>query len=68
MTKFLEFIIDDTLSWKQHIYRSGSKMCAACCAIQNIKSLVSQDTLRIIYFAHIHSILSYGTIFWGNSS
>jgi len=39
-----------------------SKVYAACCAIQNTKSLVSQDTLRIINFAHIHSTLGYGTI------
>ena len=68
MTKFLGLIIDDTLSRKQHIDQVVSKMCAACCAIWNIKSLVSQDTSRIIYFAHIHSILSYGIILGGNST
>jgi hypothetical protein len=25
------------------------------------------DTHRIIYFAYIHSIMTYGIIFWGNS-
>jgi hypothetical protein len=68
MTKFLGLIMDDTLSWKQHIDQVVSEMCAACCAIRNIKSLVSQDISRIIYFAHIHSIISYGIIFWDNSS
>ena len=48
-TKFLGLIIDGTLSWKQHTDQVVSKMCAACCALRNIKSLVSQDTLRIIY-------------------
>ena len=66
-TKFLGLIIDDTLSWK-HIDQVVSKICTACCAIRNIKCLVSQDTLRIIYFTHIHSVLSYGIIFWDNSS
>ena len=64
MTKFLGLIINDTLPWKQHT----DQLCTACCAIKNIKSFISQDTLRIIYFAHIHSILSYGIIFGGNSS
>ena len=68
MTKLLGLIIDDILTWKQHIDQIVSKMCTACCTIQNIKSLVSLDTLRIIYSVHIHSILSYGIIFWGNSS
>jgi len=43
-TKFLELIIDDTLSWKQRIDQVVSKMCTACCAIQNITFLVSQGT------------------------
>ena len=67
-TKFLGLLIDDTLSWKQHIDQVVSKMCFSWHAIWNIKSLGSPDTLRIIYFACIHSILKYGIIFWGNSS
>jgi len=30
--------------------------------------MVPVDTLRVIYFAHIHSIISCGIIFWGSSS
>jgi hypothetical protein len=44
------------------------KLCSACYVLWNIRSVVSQDTLRIVYFAHIHSLLSYGIIFGGNSS
>ena len=66
-TEFLGLIIDDTLSWKHHIDQVINKLCVACCAMQNIKSLVSKDAMRIIYFAHIRSILNYGIIFWGNS-
>jgi hypothetical protein len=25
-----------------------------------------QETLRMIYFAYVHSVMSYGIIFWGN--
>ena len=25
------------------------------------------ETLKVIYFAHVHSIINYGVIFWGNS-
>jgi hypothetical protein len=64
VTKFLGLIIDDTLSWKQHIDQVINKMCVACCAVRNIQFLVS-FTLRIIYFAHIYSVLSYGTILGG---
>jgi hypothetical protein len=67
-TRFLGLILDNTLSWKKHIEQVVGKMCSACYALWNIKSVVLQDTLKIIYFAHIHSLLSYGIIFWGNSS
>jgi len=33
--------------------------------LRHIKRIVPLDTLRVIYFAHIHSIISYGIIFWG---
>jgi hypothetical protein len=26
------------------------------------------ETLKMIYFAYFHSIMSYGIIFWGNQS
>ena len=42
-------------------------MCTACYALRNINHIVPIDTLRVIYFAHIHSIISYGIIFGGNS-
>jgi hypothetical protein len=42
-------------------------MCSACYALRNIKHIVPKDTLRVIYFAHIHSIIIYGIIFGGSS-
>jgi len=29
---------------------------------------MSLDVLRITYFSYVHSVISYGIIFWGNSS
>ena len=66
--RFLGLTLDDTLSWKKHIEQLNSKLCSACYALWNIRSEVSLHTLKIIYFASIHSLLSYGIIFWGNSS
>jgi len=61
-TKILGLIIDETLSWNQHIEQIATKLCSASYALQNLKYIVSQSTLRI-YYAYIHSILSYGIIF-----
>jgi hypothetical protein len=66
--KFLGLTTDDTLSWRQHIEQVVKKMCSACYALRNIKQTVPVDTLTVIYFAHIHCIVSYGIIFLGSSS
>jgi hypothetical protein len=67
-TRFLSLVIDDALSWKQHIDLVINRLSSACYALRNIKYIVSFATLRLIYFAHVQSIMSYGIIFWGGSS
>jgi len=64
-TKFLGLIIDETLSWNQHIDQIATKLSSACYALRNLKHIVPQTTLRTIYYAHIHSISSYSILFWG---
>jgi hypothetical protein len=65
-TKFLGLIIDDTLSQKQHIDQLIKKMSTAYYALRYVKYSLPIETLNIIYFAHIHIIMSCGVIFWGN--
>jgi hypothetical protein len=67
-TKFLGLIIYETLSWNQHIDQIAIKLCSACYALRNLKHTVPQSTLRTIYYAYIHSILSYGIIFLDRAS
>jgi len=65
-TKFLELIIDDSLSWKTHIDPKMSKWNTACFSIWRIQAIMSQETLKIIYFACIHLVMNYGIILGGN--
>jgi len=65
-TKFLGLTIDDSLSWKAHIDQMISKLNTACFVIRTIQAIMYLETLRIVYFAYIHSIISYRIIFWGN--
>jgi hypothetical protein len=65
-TKFLGLIIDNSLSWKDHITALTSKLNKACYTIRLLKPFLPMDTLRMIYFSYAHSVLSYGIIFWGN--
>jgi len=63
-TKFLGLIIDDSLLWKAHTDQMMSKLNTACFVIQTIQAMSSQETLRMVYFAYVHSIMSNGII-WG---
>jgi hypothetical protein len=63
--KFLGLII---LSWKNHTDEPISKLNKVCYAIRAVKPLMSPEVLRMIYFSDCHSIISYTTNFWGNSS
>jgi hypothetical protein len=55
------------LSWKCHINQALSRLSAAYYAIKVITPFIAEDTLKMIYYSHIHSILTYGIISWGNS-
>jgi len=65
--KFLGLYINNTLSWKTHIDKILPKLCSACFAMRSVKPFVSQQMLKVIYYSHFHSIMTYGLIFWGHS-
>jgi len=65
-TKFLGLTIDDTLSWKTHIDHIMSKLNTACFAVRMLQPIMSSETLGMVNFVYVHSILSFGIIFWGN--
>jgi hypothetical protein len=66
--KFLGIIIDNTLSWKSHIDMIVPKLSQACFIATVIKPFLSWDTLKMIYYEYFHAIITYGLIFWANSS
>ena len=66
-TKFLWLMIDSTLSWKDHITGLTSKLNKACYATRAIKPFMSLEVMKMIYYSYVHSVISYGIIFWGNS-
>ena len=66
-TKFLELILDNTLSWRTHIDTIIPKLSSASFALRAVKTFLSQESLKIVYYSYFHSIMIYGLIFWGNS-
>jgi len=66
--KFLGLYINDTLTWNTHIDNILPKLCSACFAMRSVKPSLSQQMLKAIYYSYFHSIMSYGIIFWGQST
>jgi hypothetical protein len=56
------------VEWMETTYYVIKKIAIACYALRNIKYFMPSDTLKLIYFVHIHSIMSYGIIIWSGSS
>jgi hypothetical protein len=63
-----DIMIDGALTWKNHIDLLIKKLSKACYVIRNVKPYMSPSALKAIYYSFFHSLMSYGIIFWGNSS
>ena len=66
-TKFLGVTMNKTLSWNNHIDLLMKKLSKAHYIIRNAKTYMSALSLKVVYYAFFHSVMSYGIIFWGNS-
>ena len=70
-TRSLEFLgltIETSLTWKYHVGELTPRLNKACYAFRSIKPFIPLDVLRSTHFLYVHSIISYGITFWGNSS
>ena len=67
-TKFLELMMDSSVSWENYTDELISKLNKACYEIRSVTPLMSPEVLRMIYFSYVHAIISHGMIFWRNSS
>jgi hypothetical protein len=60
--------MDSTLSWKEHIKQTAMKFSSASYAIRILTSVTSVESLVTTYYAYADSIMSYGIVFWDNST
>ena len=57
-TKFLGLTLDSTLSWKTHIDSMAPKLSSATFVQRFVNSILSLDTLKMVYFSYFHSIMT----------
>jgi hypothetical protein len=66
-TQFLGVTMDNTLSWNNHIDLLMKELSKTCYIIRNAKTYMCALSLKVIYYAFFHSVMSYRIIFWGNT-
>ena len=65
---FLGITLDSSLNWEDHVDKVAFKVNKGIFAIRRLRDGVNLDVLKQVYFAMIHSHLSYGTILWAHSN
>ena len=65
--KYLGVIIDEKLSWKEHIKTVESKISKACGAICKLRHYVDFDCLRALYYGYAYSHLQYACLSWSSA-
>ena len=63
--KFLGVLIDETLSWKDHIKTLESKLSCAIGLLYRTRPYLNLNSRKLCYFSFVHSHLSYANIAWG---
>ena len=65
--KYLGILIDSHLKFDHHIDSLAPKLSRAVGMLSKLRHYVNKNTLRSVYFAIFSSIMSYGSIIWGNN-
>ena len=61
-TKFLGLLIDDSLSWDNHIDPLISRLKSAFYTIRDVKGMLSRKALRILHVSYVHFVIFCGII------
>ena len=66
-TKFLGVIVDDKLSWKEHIKYIGKKVCKSVGIINKIKHNINHSAKIILYYSLVYPYFQYCNVAWGTA-
>ncbi|PSN35064.1 hypothetical protein C0J52_22835 [Blattella germanica] len=57
--RFLGLYVESSLGWLTHVNNVSSKISTGIYMLRMLRA-------SFVYYAHIHSHMSYGLLFWGN--
>ena len=67
-TKFLGVIVNETLTWKDHIQIITNKVSKGICILYKVSSILPHSVLKSLYYALIHPYLEYCNIIWASKN
>ena len=65
--KFLGVMLDENISWKDHIKPIEKKLAKNIGLLYQAKPYLDETSLKTIYFSYIHSYLNYANIAWAST-
>ena len=66
--KFLGVMLDENISWKEHIKTVENKLSKNTGLLHKSKQLLDNESLTSIYFSNIHSYYNYANITWASTN
>lgn len=68
VAKFLGILVDEKLTWKDHVVNLSKKVAKTIGIIGKARKYLSRKSLIQLYYAFAYPLLLYGNIIWGNSN
>ena len=66
--KYLGMIVDDKITWSQHVDYISSKITRNIGILKRIRHFISKESLLLLYHTLIEPYFKYCSIFWGQCS
>ena len=60
--KFLVILLDDNLSWKEHIKYLENELAKDIGLMYRAKPFLDKKSLLVMYYSYIHSYLNYANL------
>ena len=65
--KFLGILLDENLSWKEHLKLTENKIAKNIGLTYKAKPYLNKESLLALYFSYIHSYIIYANLVWGST-
>ena len=66
--KFLGILLDENLSWKEHLKLTENKVANNIGLTYKAKPYLNKDSLLVLYFFYIHSYINYANLVWRSTN